>query len=79
MTWLYGGTLAWGKANQFLEGLQVEPTLNWYQHQPGTSTWFVLVDRGYQLLYRIVELFTLLWRVRISFRTPVHYSFHHSP
>lgn len=28
MTWFYGGSLAGGKTNRFLEGVQVEPALN---------------------------------------------------
>lgn len=28
MSWLYGGSIAHGKANRFLEGSQFEPTLN---------------------------------------------------
>ena len=42
---LYGGVTAHAKANQFLEGLEVEPTQN--QHQPRTNTSFTLVEKGY--------------------------------
>lgn len=30
MKWFYGGSLAHGKADWFIEGLEVELTLNWH-------------------------------------------------